>query len=111
MLQPSLHPETVTAACQPRSRLAFGLTPRALILLGLGFLALIPGYYLQRLAYGMLFWDALILVIALADGLSLPRPSTITASRSWLSAPSLGTSVEIELSLTHSNAILLDCQL
>jgi uncharacterized protein (DUF58 family) len=111
MLQPSLHPETVTAACQPRSRLAFGLTPRALILLGLGFLALIPGYYIPRLAYGMLIWDVLILLIALADGLRLPSPTTITASRSWLSAPSLGTSLEIELSLTHSNAILLDCQL
>jgi uncharacterized protein (DUF58 family) len=111
MLQPSLHPETVTAACQPRSRLAFGLTPRALILLGLGFLALIPGYYIPRLAYGMLFWDTLILLIALADGLRLPSPSIITASRSWLSAPSLGTSVEIELSLSHNNAILLDCQL
>ena len=111
MLQPSLHPETIKAACQPRSRLAFGLTPRALILLGAGFLWLIPGYYIPRLAYGMLIWDALILLITLADGLRLPGPATITASRSWLSAPSLGVSVEIELSLTHSNAILLDCQL
>jgi uncharacterized protein (DUF58 family) len=111
MLQPSLHPETVTAACQPRSRFAFGLTPRALIFLGLGFLALVPGYYIPHLAYGMLIWDAAILLIALADGLRLPRPSTITASRSWLSAPSLGTSVEIELSLTNGNAILLDCHL
>ncbi len=111
MLQPSLHPETITATAQPRGRFAFGLTPRALILLGLGFLALIPGYYIPRVAYGMLFWDALILLIALADGLRLPRPATITASRSWLSAPSLGTSVEIELSLTHNNSILLDCQL
>ena len=111
MLQPSLHPETITAAAQPRSRLAFGLTPRALILLGAGFLWLIPGYYVPHLAYGMLIWDALILLIALADGLRLPRPSTITASRSWLSAPSLGTSVEIELSLVNSSPILLDCRL
>jgi uncharacterized protein (DUF58 family) len=111
MLQPSLHPETITAAAQPRSRLAFGLTPRALILLALGFLALIPGYYIPRLAWIMLLWDALILLIALADGLRLPRPATITASRSWLSAPSLGASVEIELSITQSSSILLDCQL
>ena len=111
MLQPSLHPETITAAAQPRSRLAFGLTPRALILLGAGFLWLIPGYYIPRLAWIMLVWDALILLITLADRLRLPRPSTITASRSWLSAPSLGVSVEIELSLAHSNALLLDCQL
>ena len=111
MLRPSLHPETIKASCQPRSRLAFGLTPRALILIGAGFLWLIPGYYIPRLAYIMLVWDALILLITLADGLRLPRPATLTASRSWLSAPSLGTSVEIELSVTHNNAILLDCQL
>ena len=111
MLQPTLHPEPITAQCQPRSRLAFGLTSRALILLGAGFLWLIPGYYLPRLAYIMLVWDALILLIAFADGLRLPRPATITASRTWLSAPSLGTSVEIELSLTSNNSILLDCQL
>jgi uncharacterized protein (DUF58 family) len=111
MLQPSLHPETIAAPCQPRSRLAFGLTPRALILLSLGFLALIPGYYIPHLAYIMLLWDALILLLAFADGLRLPRPSTITATRNWLSAPALGASVEIELALTHANPILLDCQL
>ncbi len=111
MLQPSLHPETIKASCQPRGRLAFGLTLRALILIGAGFLWLIPGYYIPRLAYIMLVWDALILLITLADGLRLPRPATLTASRSWLSAPSLGVSVEVELSFTHSNAILLDCQL
>jgi len=99
------------ATCKPRSRFAFGLTPRALTLLGLGFLWLIPGYYIPRLAWVMLLWDALILLIALGDGLRLPRPSTITASRTWLSAPSLGASVEIELAVTHSNRILFDCQL
>ena len=111
MLQPSLHPATVTAAAQPRSRLAFGLTARTLILLGFGFLALIPGYYIPRFAYAMLLWDGLILIAALLDGLRLPRPSTLTASRAWLSAPSLGASTEIELTLTHSNPILLDCEL
>jgi uncharacterized protein (DUF58 family) len=111
MLQPSLHPAPITAPCQPRSRFAFGLTARALILLGLGFLALIPGYYIPRFAYAMLLWDGLILLAALFDGQRLPRPSTLTASRAWLSAPSLGTSTEIELTLTHSNRIVLDCQL
>jgi uncharacterized protein (DUF58 family) len=107
----TLHPAAITAHCQPRSRLAFGLTARSLILLSLGFLALIPGYYIPRYAYGMLFWDGLVLLAALLDGLRLPRPSTLTASRAWLSAPSLGTSTEIELTLNHSNLIVLDCWL
>jgi uncharacterized protein (DUF58 family) len=111
LLQPTLHPAPITAQCQPRSRFAFGLTARALFLLGAGFLWLIPGYYIPRAAYLMLLWDGLILLIALLDGQRLPNPSTITAGRSWLSAPSLGTSLEIELSITHQNAILLDCRL
>jgi uncharacterized protein (DUF58 family) len=111
VLQPSLHPASITSLCQPRGHLAFGLTPRALVLLSAGFLWLIPGYYLPSLAYILLLWDGLILLAALLDGLRLPRPSTITAGRSWLSAPALGNAVEIELSITHQNRILLDCQL
>ena len=101
----------ITAPSRPRGRFAFGLTARALFLLGAGFLWLIPGYYIPRFAYIMLFWDGLILFVALFDGLRLPRPATINAGRSWLSAPSLGTSVEIELSIAHQNSIVLDCQI
>jgi len=111
MLQPTLHPAPITAPCHPRSRLAFGLTPRALALLGAGFLWLIPGYYSPRLAWLMLLWDALILIASIIDGLRLPGPATITAGRNWLSAPALGASVEIELSIRHQNLILLDCTL
>ena len=111
MLQPTLHPAPITARCQPRSRFAFGLTPRTLWLLGAGFLWLIPGYRHPQIAYAMLLWDALILLAALLDGLRLPAPATLTASRTWLSTPSLGNTVEIELSIAHPNPILLDCTL
>src|ERR1700761_4215381 len=103
MLQPSLHPATVEARCTPRNRFAFGLTARTLILFGLGFLWLIPGYYIPRLIWLMPAWDALILFAALLDGIRLPRPSTIAASRAWLSAPSLGVPVEVELTIRHAN--------
>ena len=109
MLQPTLHPAPATAPCQPRSRFAFGLTSRALWLLAAGFLWLIPGYRHPQIAYAMLLWDALILVTALLDGLRLPAPATLTASRNWLSTPSLGNTVEIELSVTNPNPILLEC--
>jgi uncharacterized protein (DUF58 family) len=111
MIQPSLHPALITAAARPHGHVAFGLTARGLILLGLGFLCLIPGYFFHPVAYGMLAWDALVLFAALLDGLRLPRPSTLAASRRWLSAPALGASVEIELSVLHSNNIVLDCAL
>ena len=69
------------------------------------------GVFYPRLAYAMLLWDAVVLFAALMDGLRLPRPSTITATRSWLSAPSLGAKVEIELSIFHKNNFILDLQL
>jgi uncharacterized protein (DUF58 family) len=111
MLQPTLHPAPITAAARPRSRFAFGLTPRTLGLLAAGFLALIPGYRHPQLAYLLLYWDALILLAALWDGLRLPAPAKLNASRNWLSTPSLGNSVEAELSVTQTSAILLDCSL
>src|ERR1022692_330045 len=111
MVQPTLHPVQVTASCQPRGRFAVGLTARTLYLLAGGFLWLIPGYFQPRLAYGMLAWGGLILLAALLDGLPLPPPASLTAGRAWISAPSLGTSVEVELSVGHANNIRLDCSL
>ena len=70
---------------------AFGLTPRALCLLGAGFLWLVPGYYIPRLAYGMLVWDGLILVVALLDGLRLPPAgNAYRRSRVAVCSPRLG---------------------
>jgi uncharacterized protein (DUF58 family) len=107
MLQPSLHPAPISAACEPRRRLAFGLTPRAFWLLAAGFLWLIPGYFQPQFAWAMLLWDALILIAALLDGLRLPRAAAITATRSWLSAPALGSPVEIELTIEQQSSIVL----
>ena len=106
----TLHPASVTRNCEPRGRWAFGLTERALWLLAAGFLWLVPGYYIPRLAYAMLVWDALILIAAVLDGLRLPKPATLTAARRWLSTPALGTPVEIEIEITHDNQIILDCK-
>ena len=54
MISASLHPETVRAACKPRGRFAFGLTPRTIWLLVAGLVLALPGFFSPRLAYGML---------------------------------------------------------
>ncbi len=61
MISASLHPEPVRAVCRPRGRFAFGLTPRAIWLLAAGLLLALPGFFVARLGYGMLVWDALVL--------------------------------------------------
>jgi uncharacterized protein (DUF58 family) len=111
MIQATLHPESVQAPCERRGKFAVGLTARTLVLLGAGFLWLIPGWFHPPFAYGMLVWDGLILLAALIDGLRLPAPESISLGRRWLSAPALGSIVEIELSVTHRNLMRLDCAL
>ncbi|KAA6458729.1 DUF58 domain-containing protein [Acidobacteria bacterium AB60] len=111
MISPSLHPEAVKAVCVPRRRWAFGLTPRTIFLLGAGLLFVIPGFYEARFSYAMLIWDGLVLTAAFLDGLRLPRPSQLTGTRSWRSAPALGTATEIELTIENAGRVIVECRL
>jgi uncharacterized protein (DUF58 family) len=111
MISPSLHPAPVRAACQRRRRWGFGLTPRAIGLLAVGFLWLIAGFRFGRLAYVMLAWDAVVLLAALVDGLRLPRPEQLTAGRSWSNAPALDSLTEIELTVENQGRIIVECRL
>ncbi len=111
MISASLHPEPVRAACKPRGRFAFGLTPRAIWLLVAGLALALPGFFSARLGYGMLVWDALVLVAALLDGMRLPAPQAITVERSWSNAPSLSSTTEIEIAVELNGGTILDCRI
>jgi uncharacterized protein (DUF58 family) len=114
MISASLKPATVRAACVRRGRFAFALTPRALWLLLAGALWLIPGFFQFRFAWGMLVWDAVVLALALVDGLQLPAPGSIEAERSWSNAPALADTTEVELQLlyrSNKTARILRCSL
>jgi len=111
MISPSLHPGPVCAACQQRRRWAFGLTPQSIGLLLLGFVWLIPGFWDGWLAYGLLAWDALVLLAALLDGLRLPHPAQLVATRSWSNAPALDSETEIELTIEHLGQTIVECRL
>ena len=111
MISPSLHPGPVRAACVPRRRWAFGLTPLAIGLLAAGLLLLIPGFFEERFSYAMLLWDGLLLVAALLDGLRLPRAKQLVAERSWISAPALDSETEIELTIENQGGVIVECRL
>lgn len=111
MIAPSLHPEPVRAECVQRRRWGFGLTPRTVGLLAVGFLWLLPGFWDSRLSYAMLGWDALVLLAALLDGLRLPKAAQIIASRSWTNAPSLDSETEIELTIENQGRVIVNCTL
>jgi uncharacterized protein (DUF58 family) len=111
MISPSLHPEPVRAACEPRGRWGFGLTRRTVALLIFGFAWLIPGFWDGRLAYAMLAWDALVLLAAALDGLRLPKPAQFIAERSWSNAPALDSQTEIELIIENRGPMIVECSL
>jgi uncharacterized protein (DUF58 family) len=111
VISPSLHPGPISAVCERRSRWAFGLTPRAIGLLAIGFFWLIPGFWNPSLAYLMLAWDVLVLLAALLDGLRLPSAALLTASRSWSNAPALDSETEIELTIENRGRTILVCRL
>jgi uncharacterized protein (DUF58 family) len=111
MISPSLHPDPVRAVCERRSRWGFGLTPRTIGLLCVGFLWLIPGFWDGRLAYAMPAWDALVLIAALLDGLRLPHAAELTASRFWSNAPALDSETEIELTIENHGQMIVECRL
>ena len=111
MIAPSLHPGPVSATCERRRRLAFALTPRAILLLLAGFVWLLPGFWDWRLAFAMPAWDALVLLFALYDGVRLPAAAKLTASRSWSNAPALDSETEIKLTIENGSRMILDCRL
>jgi uncharacterized protein (DUF58 family) len=111
MISPSLHPDPIGAACERRRRWAFGLTPRAIALMLLGFVWLVPGFWDSRLAWAMPAWELLVLLAALLDGLRLPAAAALTASRSWSNAPALDSETEIELTIENRGQTIIDCRL
>ena len=109
MISPNFHPAPIRANCVPRSRWGFGLSARSIALLIAGFAFLIPGLWDARLSYGMLAWDALVLLAAVLDGLRLPGAAMLIASRQWSNAPSLDSQTEIEVTVENQGAVIIEC--
>ena len=111
MSSTALHPEAVRAVCEPRGRIAFGLTPRTIWLLAGGLVLALPGFFDPRLGYMMLVWDALVLLAVLADGRRLPAAEGISVERSWSNAPALDSETEIEIAVEQGGETILECRI
>jgi uncharacterized protein (DUF58 family) len=111
MTAPSLHPDLVRAACQPRSRFNYGLTPRAIGLLTFGLLLVLPGFFHDSLSYITPVFELLVAISILLDAQRLPPAAQIEVERSWSNVPALGSETEIELSVTQRGQCILECSL
>jgi uncharacterized protein (DUF58 family) len=111
MISPSLHPEPISVPARSRRRFAYGLTPRAIVLLLLGLLWLYPGYFDARYSWGFPAWELLILILAFLDALGLPPAALITVGRRWSNAPALDGHTQVELSVLQHRRLILNCRL
>ncbi len=111
MISPTIVAEPRVSPAAPLGRFSFGLTRRGLLLLLLGTLWLVPAFFVRRFVWGVVVWDATVLLFALVDGLQLPAPSRIEAKRRWISAPALGSETEVELSILQRGRRLLLCRM
>jgi uncharacterized protein (DUF58 family) len=97
----TLIPQSAGATAKPMGRLGrwagFGLTARALLLFCAGLLLAIPAFWQPRRIGFMLAWDGLLLVLCVIDVVRLPRPETLTVTRTFLDSPQLGEPTRIEI--------------
>ena len=93
----TLAPEAVTSPASSQGRLGFGMGRRFFVLFAAGGLWFVPAFWNHQFFYGVIFWDAVILLGWLADLLRLPRAREITVERIWTQPPSLLTRVPVEL--------------
>jgi uncharacterized protein (DUF58 family) len=88
-----------------------GFGARFFVALLLGFLWLVPAWWVPRLVDAMFVWDALIGVMFVADLLRLPKPSQLEVRRSWQHPPALATAAEVTVTVKNVAAADIRCAL
>jgi len=108
----TLIPQPARATATPSGKtgrwLGFGLTPLTMGLLGVGLLMAVPAFFHPRQIYFMLGWDGLVLLLAVIDGLLLPRPAAFHVTRTFVDSPQLGQATRIELAVRVEADAVLD---
>lgn len=104
MLRP-LIPETVEACAEPRGRLSFGFGARFFVYVLLGFLWLVPAWWIPQTIAGMLLWDLLALGAWLYDLRRLPRQGELRLRRRWTTAPLLARPCPVSIDIENAGKI------
>jgi uncharacterized protein (DUF58 family) len=96
-----LAPAPHTGHAVATARLAYALTPRALMLLGAGLIWFIPSVIDRRAVLVMAGWDVLILGLAAIELSRLPAPGQLRVTRTWKGPLSIGVPSTITLLLQN----------
>jgi uncharacterized protein (DUF58 family) len=85
----------------PYKRIGVAFGDRFFMLLFVGLVWLGPAFFDRRFVYAMFAWDAFVLLLWIIDLAQMPRPSQLSAKRTWHSPAAL--SIESEVGLTLEN--------
>ena len=97
MITGRLAPPPHSGHATTSARLAFALTPRALMLLAVGLIWFVPSLIDRRALLVMAGWDVLILVLVAVELARLPSPGQLRVTRKWGRPLSIGTPAAITL--------------
>jgi uncharacterized protein (DUF58 family) len=86
----------------------FGMTARTLLLFCAGLLLAIPAFWQPRRIGFMLAWDALLAVLCVVDAVRLPRPESLTVTRTFLDSPQLGEPTRVEVAVRMDAETVID---
>ena len=111
MKRQHLLPATVTAKAHNSGRLGFGFGDRFLKLVILGICWVVPAFRNRTFLYGLLAWDAVLLVAWAVDFMRLPRPNAIEVQRSWIGVAGIGCESQVTLRLSNSSPVRVSCSL
>ena len=104
-----LVPPEVARRAQAFGRLPFAFGPRMFVALLLGFVLLVPAWWLPKWIIAMFVWDAAALAFFVVDLVRVPKPQQLEASRKWEHAPSLATTSEVILGIRNLGKITVRC--
>ena len=97
MITGRLAPALLSGHAAANARLAYALTPRALMLLGAGLIWFVPSLIDRRALLVMAGWDLLILALVAVELSRLPAPGRLRVTRKWGSPLSIGTPSTVTL--------------
>ncbi len=99
-----LTPSAVEAYVQPYGRFGIAFGRRSFLLAAVGLVWLGPAFLNPRFAFGILAWDLLLLIAAVLDLYSLPRPQQLMIIRRWSDPVALSVPSSVELVLRNQGS-------
>jgi len=100
--QTTLVPPETEAQTQSFKRIGVAFGDRFFMLLFVGLVWLGPAFFDLRFGYAMLAWDALVVLMWLADLAQMPKPPQLKLKRTWRAPAALSISSEIDLTIENS---------